>query len=565
MKSWSLRRKLLTIGLSTPCLLAAIVMGFTLNQARQQAEQSLTERARAIAMTAESARIDMEHKWEIGAFHAELLQGWSQEGRNGLAKIMASVPVVSALNAANMQASEANYTFRAPKVNPRNGANQPDTIDLDALEELRQRQPRLMPTDESGEIIDTTRIDPENNSIRYYRAVYLGQTCLYCHGSKTNPAHNIWPNPQENPDGLDPTGATMEGMDLGDFHAAFMIEQSLDEADQQLRQAMTWGGLISLIVLVVGGSFFVIVITRTVERPIAAVTATLDNGSTQVTAASLQVSDSAQTLAQGASQQAASLEQTSAALEQLSAGTQHTADHARQAEGLAGEAHRAAVHGQHHATQVAEQTQQRMEELQRAVDAIRKATEQTTQVVDTIDEIAFQTNLLALNAAVEAARAGEAGAGFAVVADEVRALAQRSAEEVKQTAALIKQAQKATRQVSTVSNDLSTYLNQAVGCDVTTAFQGVVAAAQRVTQLMAEVAAASDEQAKGLGQINSAVSNIDGVTQGNAAAAEQAAAASEELNAQAESMAELLTQLQGIIHGTGSTDHRHTPRLGHQR
>ena len=108
--------------------------------------------------------------------------------------------------------------------------------------------------------------------------------------------------------------------------------------------------------------------------------------------------------------------------------------------------------------------------LFKSVNDIQSATERTAQVVDTIDEIAFQTNLLALNAAVEAARAGEAGAGFAVVADEVRALAQRSAEEVKNTAALMKEAQSATERVQGVSGELDEYLTQAIGKDVVELF-----------------------------------------------------------------------------------------------
>ena len=269
----------------------------------------------------------------------------------------------------------------------------------------------------------------------------------------------------------------------------------------------------------------------------------------QIASASGQVSNASQTLAQGASGQAASLEQTSAAIEQLSAGTQQNADHARQADVLAQEAQEASGKGEKESRRVAEEVARQMEVLLKSVSDIRSATERTAQVVDTIDEIAFQTNLLALNAAVEAARAGEAGAGFAVVADEVRAFAQRSAEEVKNTAVLMKEAQSATERVQGVSGDLDSYLSQAIGKDVVDAFQSVVHAASRVTQLMAEVAAASDEQAKGIGQVNTAIADIDSVTQSNAAAAEESAAASEELTAQAQDLTSLVGELENVVHG----------------
>lgn len=564
MKSWSLRRKLLSIGLSLPLIVAACILGMSLLRTYQEAERALIDRARAITMTAESARMDMEHKWEVGAFQAAQLQQWaSEKERGGLERIMAAVPVVSALNAANMQAESGNYIFRAPKENPRNSRNEPDAIDLDALAELHRRQPRLDMDNPNASTIDTVRRNPETNSIRYYRAVYLGKTCLYCHGSPTNPAHNIWPNPQDNPAGTDPTGDRMENMSLGDFHAAFMIEQSLEEADAEFRTALGWGIFFTLIVLIIGGWGFAVIISRTVERPIREITDALETGSNQVSAASAEISHASQTLAQGACEQAGSLEQASTALEELTSATQCNADHARQADTLASKAQQAAKGGETEAYNIAGQVSKRMTALTEAVDSIRSATGRTAQVVDTIDEIAFQTNLLALNAAVEAARAGEAGAGFAVVADEVRALAQRAAEEVKNTTALMKEAQKATDQVTTVSEGLNSYLEQAVGNDVLLAFQGVVTAAQRVTQLMAEVAAASDEQAKGIGSVSASVTDMDQVTQGNAAAAEQAAAASEELNAQAESMGELLLTLQRLVRGGRANSSTDTPRLTH--
>ncbi len=178
---------------------------------------------------------------------------------------------------------------------------------------------------------------------------------------------------------------------------------------------------------------------------------------------------------------------------------------------------------------------------------ISKASEETSKIIKTIDEIAFQTNLLALNAAVEAARAGEAGAGFAVVADEVRNLAMRAAEAAKNTAALIegtvKKVSDGTSLVKTTSD----------------AFKEVAGSAAKVGELVGEIAAASTEQAQGIEQVNIAVTEMDKVTQQNAATAEESASASEELNAQAEEMKSFVADLAAMVGGNSSRVDRQSP------
>ena len=190
---------------------------------------------------------------------------------------------------------------------------------------------------------------------------------------------------------------------------------------------------------------------------------------------------------------------------------------------------------------------------------ISKASEETSKIIKTIDEIAFQTNLLALNAAVEAARAGEAGAGFAVVADEVRNLAMRAADAAKNTAALIegtvKKVSDGTALVKT-TND---------------AFKEVAGSTAKVGELVGEIAAASTEQAQGIEQVNIAVTEMDKVTQQNAATAEESASASEELNAQAEEMKSFVADLAAMVGGnramsTGSPrTTKDTKAAGHNR
>ena len=283
------------------------------------------------------------------------------------------------------------------------------------------------------------------------------------------------------------------------------------------------GGSLAAVLLGMVLSFFTI---RAINRAIRAVIAGLSEGAEQVTSAAGQVSATSQSLAEGSSEQAAGIEETSSSLEEMSSMTQQNADNSSQADHLMKDA-----------IGIVENANNSMTELTSSMTAITHASEETSKIVKTIDEIAFQTNLLALNAAVEAARAGEAGAGFAVVADEVRNLAMRAAEAAKNTASLIegtvKQVDEGAQLVERTSE----------------AFAEMVESSRKVADIVADIAAASGEQAQGIEQINTAVSEMDKVTQQNAANAEESASAAEELSAQAEQMQGMVGRLVRLVEG----------------
>jgi methyl-accepting chemotaxis protein len=245
------------------------------------------------------------------------------------------------------------------------------------------------------------------------------------------------------------------------------------------------------------------------------------SGAQQVAAAADQISSGSQTLAQGSSEQASTLQEVSSSLQELASMSQQNAVNAQEARLLA-----------EHTRHSADAGTSSMQRLSQAIVDIKRASDETAKIVKTIDEIAFQTNLLALNAAVEAARAGDAGKGFAVVAEEVRNLAMRSAEAAKNTARLIEEAvHKAEGGVT---------LNQ----EVLQNLEEIVSQVHKVSEVIGEIAAASEQQQQGVVQLNTAVEQLNQVTQQTAANSEETASTAQELSSQAAEMRHLVQAFQ---------------------
>jgi len=257
---------------------------------------------------------------------------------------------------------------------------------------------------------------------------------------------------------------------------------------------------------------------KTMQESLAKTVQDIKGAVESVTTGSHQISTGNLDLSSRTEQQASSLEETASSMEELTSTVKQNADNARQANQLAASASDVAVKGGTVVSQVVD-----------TMGSINESSRKIVDIIGVIDGIAFQTNILALNAAVEAARAGEQGRGFAVVASEVRNLAQRSAAAAKEIKTLIGD--------SVEKVDAGAKLVDQAG----TTMDEIVESVKRVTDIMGEITAASQEQTSGIEQINQAITQMDDVTQQNAALVEEAAAATASLQDQASNLSHLVS------------------------
>uniref|UniRef100_Q02A59 Methyl-accepting chemotaxis sensory transducer n=1 Tax=Solibacter usitatus (strain Ellin6076) TaxID=234267 RepID=Q02A59_SOLUE len=281
-----------------------------------------------------------------------------------------------------------------------------------------------------------------------------------------------------------------------------------------------------MLALSLGLGAIVFLVVRQISGVLQKTAAEMAEGAGQVASAASQVAVSSQSLAQGSSEQAASIEETSAATEEIHSMARRNTENSNSAAALVAQSQRQF-----------EDTRTSLNAMVTAMTDITTSSGKISKIIKVIDEIAFQTNILALNAAVEAARAGEAGLGFAVVADEVRNLAQRCAQAAKDTADLIEDS-------VAKSNAGKAKVDQ-----VADAIRMVTEEAGKIKVLVDEISVGSQEQARGIEQIGSAITQMDQVTQRAAASAEEGASAAEELTAQSESLKAVVGELTRMVGG----------------
>lgn len=271
---------------------------------------------------------------------------------------------------------------------------------------------------------------------------------------------------------------------------------------------------------------FYFVSNRIVINPLKNIIKRLTNSANDLKSASSQISNNSQSMAEDSAEQASSLEETSSSLEELSSMIKQNSQNTSHTDKLMADV-----------KSLIREADGSMAELIHSMGESRKASEETSKIIKTIEEIAFQTNLLALNAAVEAARAGEAGSGFAVVADEVRNLAIRASDSAQNTAGLIEEIVITIQKQSGISQTTKAK------------FDEVNNHLKNVAELISEISAASNDQYKGIEQLNVAILEMDKVTQNTAAKAEEFASLSEEMESNAEGINDLISELASLTEG----------------
>ncbi len=310
-----------------------------------------------------------------------------------------------------------------------------------------------------------------------------------------------------------------------DYYTVKLPNQALAMFDIMIKTI-----IIVVIVAFIAAIAIGLLLAQATTKPILKILNNLSAGSKEIASASEQLAYAADSISNGAAEQASQIEETTASMEELASMVRQNVDNSQASASLSLKA-----------TEMVESTSNGVAEMLMIMEEINNSSDEIANILDVIDEIAFQTNMLALNAAVEAARAGEAGMGFAVVADEVKSLANRSGDNSKEIAKIIKDSIKRTE------NGLATAKS------ISEQFKEIINGAKKATEMTKEIELASKQQDQGIQEVNKAIIQFDIVVQSNVASSEETASAAEELKAQVGSLDDIVNNLLIIITGQGRT------------
>ncbi|WP_419786044.1 methyl-accepting chemotaxis protein [Pseudodesulfovibrio sp.] len=583
LKNVSLKWKVLGLALTGPLVIAIVLAVQQVMQIKQSAEEDIIRQSKAVLLMAEAARDEMSKKLTMG-----VIKPFDQFDSRG--SLLEAVPIITAINMAKLKAEQLDYTFRVPKVSPRNAENTPTKLELSILNEMKK-----------GDLDEKVLI--EDNQIRYFRPIRLTKDCLYCHG---DPAGT-----------KDPTGGTKEGWKVGEIHGAFEIIASLETAHSKVYRAelYTAGETLLFLLLLAGCITFLVkvgvvgplfrirgyaeavahgdldakpegsfaaelkVVKEAIESMVANLKAkmteaaqkkeeaeraqsqaetAMDEAKTQeakakellstmkrianesqiiaeqVTSAADELSSQSDQVSKGADVQRDRTTQTATAMEEMNATVLEVA---RNSSSSAESASKARERAQEGATVVSRaieaigQVNALTTTLKQSMGQLGEQTKDIGQIMNVIEDIADQTNLLALNAAIEAARAGEAGRGFAVVADEVRKLAEKTMSATKEVGTAIQAIQTVTADNIKSVDTAAEAVDQAteLANQSGEALDQIVEFSDDTSGQVQSIATAAEEQSAASEEINRAVEDINQIANETAEGMNQAAEAIAEL------------------------------------
>jgi len=551
-------------------VVTVLTAAYQSHELQMQAER---DDAYHLILMAESVRENMEQKWELGLFSPETLMNISANSpEERKAKILASVPVVSAWETAKAKAKEGGYEFRSPRKNARNPANNPDPIEQEALDYFAR----------NPDASSYHMVDKKLNALRYFRPVRLGAVCMNCHGDPAN-AEKLWGTT----DGTDITGFKMDGKKVGDLHGAFEVIKSLKVADGYFKDAMIIGIIEGVIAILVGMGLIFWIINRLLNRPVSRalkdieaaeqnndLSMQLDEGGkgeiteiskafnrftgrikdvmSEVVDASSQMSVSADRLSKithttstAVESQQAETQQAATAMNEMTATVAEVAQNAAAAAESANSATAETRKGEAVVLETKTKISQLANEVMEAAQVIKQVetdSEAIGSILDVIKGIAEQTNLLALNAAIEAARAGDQGRGFAVVADEVRTLAKRTQESTAEIEAMIERLQDGSEKAVSAMEKGQSQAEISVehANKASEALQEIASAISTINEMNTQIATAAEEQSAVAEEVNQNVININQSSELTAENTQELSSATEQLNS-------LSQQLQNMV------------------